>query len=233
MNVRQNLAVLTEEPTRRAALFQSNLQTLESTVGPAHPMALTQRLVASIHERDPQAAERVLEPACEGWQRYHPDDLIAIAQCLSQRALLHAEQGERERALATYLTRSGLVQAHPEHPEYERQLAHLGHLAAGYGALLGGRPDDAAESLRAALVAVRAQATTEPWWIREFLPQIELGLGLAARTRGQTGIALTHMRTALDQLESLVTETGMVHHQRWRAWVAMELDADTIRAARW
>src|SRR5690606_7190170 len=96
--VPSNLALVTPDPQRRAALLDSASQERERALGPAHPRTLELRIRQSHYILDGERARALIEPTCVQYERYHPPLRDELAACLYGLGFLDAERGDRARA---------------------------------------------------------------------------------------------------------------------------------------
>ena len=223
INVLANVALVTEDEEHRLDLLRRSRRESEAALGPAHPEALTKRLAIGVHTRDPAAASALLAPTCELCQRYHPEILELLLECLENVAFLHMEQGNTKAATMALSSAAERLVASRDEAFHAQQFGHLLPLFRGYERFLEGRPDEALVAMNDARTILLKMDGLENWWMRQRVAQIDLATGLAHRQQNELDAALIELERSLQTFNGLVEETDMLYHQRWRAWAQMEL----------
>ena len=171
--VPSHLALVTDDPRRRAALFAESIRKLTAELGADHPMTLSVRAMAGTLTADPREAARQLEPTCRAYARFHPTRGSSASGCWFEAGWLaqeRAQDAEVEQAMSEVVATA----------EHGGDPVWIG-LARAYLALARGDPSEAA----AGFVAVRREIgplAGKPWWTGWYAAEAELGDGLARRS---------------------------------------------------
>jgi hypothetical protein len=184
-----NLALVTDDPARRAELLASEAAVLERRLGPDHVMTLDARLKASIFIADPVRAAALLRELRDRYRRSHPTTAASrIHLCAYQLGWLAEERGD-------------LAEARAELAAIPPGAGKQGAVAQVYLARLAGALDQAVRDGRAAADRLEAK-----WWTRIYAVDalIVAAQAQAALARPGDAIAtLQRARTLLDSLASL------------------------------
>jgi tetratricopeptide (TPR) repeat protein len=97
-NAGLNLALVTDDPGRRAQLSDDASAFLRTRLGDDHPATLRARNMAALARADPEAARRQLSVSCAELARLHPGLTRAIAECSSELGWLELAHGDRSAA---------------------------------------------------------------------------------------------------------------------------------------
>ena len=212
-----NLALLVEEPERRAALFAESIQRLTAALGADHPRTLDQHVKQAMVTSDPEAARRLLEPTCAAYGRLHPRRGEDILDCWFEVGLLAHDRGD-EAAAATAMEQAvSAVRTAALEPVPDRF-----EIARGYLALARG---DAAAARELFAARLRSPATPEdgPWWRRLLVGEAELGLGEADRALGRD--ATTPLTRAVSTFARIAEQQPLPPIERRLARARAELRA--------
>jgi tetratricopeptide (TPR) repeat protein len=229
VHVRSNLAMVTEDQEARARLFTAALRELEGALGADHPWTVWMRAAAGMYRTSPAQAHALLEPACTAYQRYHPEIVDEVAQCLFDLGWVEVELGRPARAVERF---AAVVDSLSGQDDVSGRGA-LRALARGYGSLHAGD----ARAARASLQAAVDQVPGEPgraWWLERLAALAWLGLGESALALGERSQAVDALERALPIFERVVESNGNVIQQRGlartRAALAMALGAGRASA---
>jgi tetratricopeptide (TPR) repeat protein len=212
-NILRNLAMVSADEERRAALLQQALNEFERAVGRVHPMTLSLRTAAGFYRSSPARARDILEPACTAYRRYHPELVNEVGECLFYLGFITAELGHRDRASEYFAAVDELLQPHAEQPEYRS----LHRLARGHALLYRGEHAVARASFRAALEDSLIDSE-QAWWIQRRAAQAWLGLGASSLALGRRRDAIDALERALPVFEHLVTINQNAAQARYLAW---------------
>ena len=199
-SVPSNLALVTSEPDKRAALAASATQEAERALGPAHPRTLMLRYVEGTHTLAPAHARELLAGACDAYQRYHPELREQLAGCLYQLASLDAERGDRARA-GDRLTQAGALFSDDDR-------AWRRDLARGQGLAYRGDPRRALDALDKGLRDLGENP--EQWWNRQWMADSLLAKGTALLAMGRFAAAVAALEQARRGFEQVVEISGNV-----------------------
>jgi hypothetical protein len=167
-----NLALVAGSPGEREAAAGAALQSTEALLGPTHPDALRARVLLATLTRDPAAAAALLDAACAGYARWHPERAATQAACWYERGWLAETRGDRAAARAA-MTRAAAVAP---------AASHLSAIAAGYLAAIGDAEfSGAARDLTA---IATADAASHAWWQRGQAAQARAALAIGWDRRG-------------------------------------------------
>lgn len=100
MSVSYNLALVTDDPAEREARFRQVADQREALLGANHPRTLSARLAIGSNTRNPVAAAANLQSAWNGYQRWHPQLGVEIANATFERAWLADERGDATATVA-------------------------------------------------------------------------------------------------------------------------------------
>jgi hypothetical protein len=191
--VLQNLAVVADDPAEREARSRDVIAYLDAVLGPNHPNALAARVVAAMLTRNPAAAAAQYQVACDGYRRWHPDRVRALAECAFERGWLADERGDLAGARAAMQ----LAAADPLSPTQRAK----GAIAAAYLAITGG--GDPRAGAEAAQRLAEEGAPADEWWMRGEAGYSYATAALGWQRAGKPGDAERCWTTALGLLENL------------------------------
>lgn len=201
--VPSNLALVTSDPQRRAALLDSASQEIERALGPAHPRTLELRIIHSHYIFDAARARSLIDATCARYAQYHPTLRDQLADCLYSLGFLDAEQGDWPRA-GEHLSRAAA------HVSGSR--VWLRELARGQALLYQGDPAAALAAAEAAAGAIGAMPAH--WWNDKLLAEALLTKGLSLVALAQHDAAISALTNAQDTFERLVEINHSVNTQR-------------------
>jgi tetratricopeptide (TPR) repeat protein len=185
--VRQNLAMVTVRESRRDSLMRQELDRLERRLGPDHPWALQLRIRYAHYISDTKRSRELLAPACDMFERLHPDQASSAIECFYYLGFLTADLGDRAGAAEILARAASLGKSETVSDELAWD-----DLAHGYALLYRGDDAAALEALRA--VSERFAAQPDKWWARQRDAHARLGMGLAEK-------ALDRRRAAMADLD--------------------------------
>jgi eukaryotic-like serine/threonine-protein kinase len=174
-NIPTNLALVVDDPARRAALFADAIDQLTRAVGADHPLTLATRVTAGRQTDGDDAAAAALAPTCAALERLHPTDGAArIAPCWFEVGWLAYHRGATDEAVAAFTAAAAVADA---------QTPARAALIRGYLALARGD----AKAARAVFADARAALSAgddAPWYVRALAGELDLGLAQALRAAG-------------------------------------------------
>jgi hypothetical protein len=194
VNLHSNLALVTDDPTRRDALLAEAQAELSRLLGDDHPesLSLVQTRAAMTTRLAP--ARELLAPACEKLE-LHPALTGGAATCWAEVGYLARELHEEGRA-SLALERALRVGAADDLDTAE---------VVPYLTLWRGDAARAAEQFTAALARL-GNRPDEPWWRRLRRAELELGLGRARRAAGALSLACEVLRHCVAELAPIARE---------------------------
>src|SRR5262249_54281422 len=149
VNVRGNVAMVTDDPQKRDALLAEAEQELSRLLGADHPQTLFQRYRRGILMPELARARDLLSSACAEYERFHHDVAAASAiECWGELGFVSEEIGDRAGAVAAVARAAGLP------GERSRVLAE----ARGYLALWRGDAGGASKHFARAIAEMARQA---------------------------------------------------------------------------
>lgn len=132
VNATLNLALVTEEPARRAELCRSVTSSLQARLGDDHPATLRARYMTALMQQDGRAVRHALTEGCSRLAYLHPASTYDISVCSFHQGWLELAHGDRAEARRAFA----------------RVTNDLRPLAEVYLAILDGAPARAAELLQ-------------------------------------------------------------------------------------
>jgi predicted Ser/Thr protein kinase/tetratricopeptide (TPR) repeat protein len=189
-----NLALVTDDPARRARLFADTIAQLTASVGPDHPLTLDARIKAASNTDDARAAEAELAAACTQYRELHPAHGHAIGDCAFELAGFALDRDDTRAARAWFTAAVSTESGGGAATYVALARAHLARLDGDLPAALA-----AFEQVRTTL---RTDANA-PWWERLSGAEVDLGIGLVARDAGdhaRAKQALTRAAATLEQI---------------------------------
>jgi hypothetical protein len=201
-----NLALVTEAPERRRALFADTIARLTSIVGADHPLTLAAQFKAAWYELDPAEAERVQLAACTKYLALHPTHGKRIGTCAFELGWMALD---RDDAVAAHRWFAEVVAAGSR-----GATPYYVDLARGHLARLDGDLPAAAAAFREVLDTHPA-APPAKWWQLNIAANAELGIGLTANAAGDRTTATAAFARALAIYgETIVTHPSGVTARR-------------------
>jgi len=187
INVRSNLAMITEDAERRDAILAEAESELAGRIGADHPQTLHVRLTRGVWSPRLTDAAELLAGACEGLDA-QADARDPAVECWAELGFIADELGDRARAIAAV----------------ERAAARAvptvrGAEAAGYVALWRGDARGAIATFATELAAL-PRRPDEPFWRPVSRGKLALGLGRAQRAAGDARAARDAFEAAVDDL---------------------------------
>ncbi len=206
----QGLALATDEPARRRQLFAQRLALLRDRLGEDHPLTLSTRIAAALANQ--QAAEATLElrAACGRLAQLHPSHGRLILECAFEQGWLELAADQFEQARVAFAV---MLTVEPALPFYR-------DLAEAYLALVSGEPARAAERFRARLAQLPITAAS-PWSDLSDAANLELGLGMAERLRGDRKQMTAALGRARAHLEAAIAARRWEPSMRRLAWLEL------------
>lgn len=181
-----NLALVTPDPQRRAALMNSAGSELERELGAVHPKTLESRLIQSYSTFDLQRAQQLLQRTCDSYRQFHPERTSALASCVYYLGFVQMEMGNLTAA------RSSFAEAAERFPK--QPATWLPDLARGYSLMLAGQCTSATVALDAALA--RLQTASDRWWNNKRSAEAAYAKGMCLVTSGRIASAIEALERA-------------------------------------
>ncbi len=190
-----NLALVIDDPRRRAMLFSETIEQLTAKLGADHPLTLDVRVKAALNTDDDRAAERELGAVCTAYRDLHPEQRTMIAECAFDLGELALDRDDRASA-RTWFAVAAAIEA--RELEKERVVLARAHVAR-----LDGDPR-AAIAMFNETRAKLARGNDLPWWDRVQVAQADFGIGLSARDTGDHAAAKTALQRAATTFEQVL-----------------------------
>jgi hypothetical protein len=185
-----NVALLTEDPERRDALFEQSAHELEQALGRNHYQWLDHMAAWAFHTEEPEQALGRLEPLCPQLASRGRDDPMRAYRCYARVALLQELGGDTAGALDAAREAASALDEVVEPP-----LGAFRLMAQAYVAQFEDRPDDVVS------LVDRASAVLEPAgalpWVLAARAELEV---LRARAVGPSSVEA--LRAAISTLEA-------------------------------
>ena len=214
LNVRGNLAMVTDDPARRDELFAEVSAELSRRLGAEHPQTLRQRVTRAMWLPDLARARALLTPACEDLEQFDGTLGAGGVECWSEVGFIARELGDEADAI-TAATRGAEIQ----------RRTHNGTLVpAGYLALWQGDPRRAAE-LFIDEAGQLPRTQHEAWWKTAARSRAELGLATARIAGGDTSAARALLERVVADLEQVASSQPAAANERRLARARAELAA--------
>ena len=158
---RINLAIHTDDPQRRDAIFVAAARELGDALGDGHPKLVEIAQQRAEHTADPRRARELLAPVCATLQTRAAAHPLACNVCDWRLAELHDELGESREAIAASTAASACLVTDPDPVELEYVQARRA-ATRGLQAVLQQEPATALVDLAQARVALAAHREL-PW----------------------------------------------------------------------
>jgi tetratricopeptide (TPR) repeat protein len=204
VTIEHSLALLTRDPQQREALVRGAWQRLDRELGSIHPLTLETLSDYARYVVDPALAVTLATRACEGYQRFYPEQVVRRAYCFNYVGFLRSELGDRTAAAEAY---DAAIAATAGSTDHGAAIWH--HLSNGERDLALGDPRTAI----AELSPIVAQYThSAGWWERQYATQASLGIGIAQYRLGNRDAAVRALEAAVAGYSELIGLTELVEN---------------------
>jgi len=190
LGVRSNLAITTDDRTRRDALMADCEANTGKLLGAEHPDTLWARWTRGMMLVPFSSVIELLLPTCANLELQNPERAVS---CWSEVGFASGERGDRSGALAAF-ERASSIQV----GDLPRSPAVL-----AYADFWRGDTTKAAHEFAAALDA-QPMDPQEPWWNRFERAELQLGRGRAERLSGHLREAKQPLKASVDALANIV-----------------------------
>ena len=192
-----NLAMVSDDPARRASLFDEEYAKLSRALGAQHPFTITSRMRSAQYIDDPREAARRFRDACKRFATWHAGAKRTIETCNFELGMLAAERGdddEMREAFAAVSSKPGYVA-----------------VAKATLQIADGAYDDASRAMH----ALAGELAEKPSWPARLLATDALLVAARAdRARGRHAAARGALERALAILDGPGFNSGASYYER-------------------
>lgn len=193
----QNLAIASNDQTKRTELLLAAQNLINNTLGPQHAKSLELSLLRARLEPSSNAAAELLESTCPRWLERLPEAMVACSSCYTELVAIDDQLGRHDAAIEALHDHRKCIDtgSAPEDHEADAFLNAKRSFIDGYEALLQQDHERAITLLRAAYQTF-AEDRAKPWVARE-LANIDVLIARSQAELGELQSAETRLEAAL------------------------------------